>query len=135
MFKFFETADLKYEIADLKRQVKTRETTIEQLEARIKQMELEKIDAIKADVNSSEFKIDWSKMDAFSIERMGDHQSSYTVIGYFLTDENNVKHVHEWKFYCSQEQHNKLAKEFNNGVAKENNSPLRERSGPRRERK
>lgn len=125
MFKFFETADLKYTISDLERQVNIREKTIEQLEARIKQMELEKIDVIKADVNSSEFKINWSKMDAFSIERMGDHQSAYTVIGYYLTDEHNVKHVHEWKFYCSQEQHNKLAMEFNNGVAEKNNSTVR----------
>ncbi len=109
---FFEKADLKYKIADLERQVTTRETTISQLEFRIKQLEHEKIDAIKADVNSSEFKIDWTKMDAFSIERMGDHQSSYTVIGYYMTDEHKVKHVHEWKFYCSQEQHNKLANEF-----------------------
>ena len=124
MFNFFEKSDLKYKIDDLKRQVTTRETTISQLEFRIKQLEHEKIDTIKADVNSSEFKIDWSKMDAFSIERMGDHQSAYTVIGYYLTDEQNVKHVHEWKFYCSQEQHNKLAGEFN-GFAKENNSSVR----------
>ena len=125
MFNIFKVADLKYEIADLKRQVTTRETTISQLEFRIKQLEREKIDTIKNDVNSSEFGIKWDKMDAFSIERMGDHQSAYTVIGYYLTDEHNVKHVHEWKFYCSQEQHNKLAEEFKNGTTKKNNSSVR----------
>ena len=125
MFKFFETSELKYKISDLERQVNVREKTIEQLEFRIKQLEHEKIDTIKADVNSSEFGIKWDKMDAFSIERMGDHQSAYTVIGYYLTDEHNVKHVHEWKFYCSQEQHNKLAGEFNNGIAEKNNSGVR----------
>jgi hypothetical protein len=124
MFNFFEKADLKDQIFHLERRVETRDKTIEQLEFRVKQLEHEKIDAIKADVNSSEFKIDWSKMDAFSIERMGDHQSAYTVIGYYLTDEQNVKHVHEWKFYCSQEQHNRLAGEFN-GVTKKNNSSVR----------
>ena len=75
MFKFFETSELKYKISDLERQVNVREKTIEQLEFRIKQLEHEKIDTIKNDVNSSTFKINWDKMDAFSIERMGDHQS------------------------------------------------------------
>jgi seryl-tRNA synthetase len=113
MFNLFETVKLKREITELESRIAARDEDINKLQFRIKQLEHEKIDTIKADVNSSEFKIDWSKMDAFSIERMGDHQSAYTVIGYYMTDENNVKHVHEWKFYCSQEQHNKLAGEFN----------------------
>lgn len=125
MFNFFKIADLKDQIFHLERRIETRDKTIEQLEFRIKQLEHEKIDTIKNDVNSSEFGIKWDKMDAFSIERMGDHQSAYTVIGYYLTDEHNVKHVHEWKFYCSQEQHNKLAEEFKNGTTKKNNSTVR----------
>lgn len=125
MFNFFKVADLNNKINSLERQVETRDKTIDQLEFRIKQLEHEKIDTIKADVNSSEFGIKWDKMDAFSIERMGDHQSAYTVIGYYLTDEHNVKNVHEWKFYCSQEQHNKLAEEFKNGTTKKNNSTVR----------
>lgn len=125
MFNFWKVADMKDEIFHLNRRIETRDNTIEQLEQRIRAMELEKIDSIKNDVNTSEFGIKWDKMDAFSIERMGDHQSAYTVIGYYLTDEHNVKHVHEWKFYCSQEQHNKLAEEFKNGTTKKNNSTVR----------
>lgn len=128
MFNFFENADLKDQIVHLERRIETRDHEIKMLHAQIAEMQAAKVDAIKADVNSSEFNIKWDKMDAFSIERMGDHQSAYTVIGYFLTDEHNVKHVHEWKFYCSQEQHNRLAKEFTNGIAKANNTPVRERS-------
>jgi hypothetical protein len=128
MFNFFKIAELKNTIIDLERRLEGRGLAIATLEERIKDMELAKVDAIKEDVNSSEFKINWDKMDAFSIERMGDHQSAYTVIGYYLADEHNVKHVHEWKFYCSQEQHNKLAGEFNNGIAEKNHSGMRERS-------
>ena len=124
MFDFWKVADLKDEIFQLNRRIETRDIQIEQLQGELNKMSLEKADAIKNDVNTSEFKIDWTKMDAFSIERMGDHQSAYTVIGYFLTDDCNVKHVHEWKFYCSQEQHNKLAGEFN-GTSKEGDSTLR----------
>ena len=128
MFDFFKNADLQHEVSMLKGKVETRDHEIKMLTAQIAEMQAAKVDAIKEDVNTSEFNIKWDKMDAFSIERMGDHQSAYTVIGYFLTDEHNVKHVHEWKFYCSQEQHNKLAREFNNGVAEKNNSAVRERS-------
>jgi hypothetical protein len=124
MFNFFETAQLKRKIKEQEEMIDRRDDDINNLQFRVKQLEQEKIDSIKNDVNTSEFKIDWNKMDAFSIERMGDHQSAYTVIGYYMTDEHNVKHVHEWKFYCSQEQHNKLAEEFN-GTPKKTNSSVR----------
>lgn len=135
MFDFFKNADLKHEVSMLKGKIETRDHEIKMLTAQIAEMQAAKVDAIKEDVNTSEFNIKWDKMDAFSIERMGDHQSAYTVIGYFLADEHNVKHVHEWKFYCSQEQHNRLAKEFTNGIAKANNSPVRERSFVKRKGK
>lgn len=124
MFNFFETTQLKRKIKEQEEMIDRRDEDINRLQHRIKGMELDKVDAIKNDVNTSEFKIDWTKMDAFSIERMGDSQSAYSVIGYYMTDEHNVKHVHEWKFYCSREQHNKLAEEFN-GTPKKTNSTVR----------
>lgn len=135
MFNFFKVADLEAQIAELKHRVEVRDQSIDTLQRRIREMELEKVDAIKVDVNSSKFEIDWNKMDAFSIERMGDHNSAYTVIGHHMTDEHNVKHIHEWKFYCSQEQHNKLAEEFKIGTAKTNYPSVRERSNIKRKRK
>ena len=69
----------------------------------------------KAEVQAAEFVIDWVNMDAFSIERMGDPKGNYTVIGYYVT-QGSDKIVSEWKFYCSLEQHNKLAKEFRTQV-------------------
>lgn len=124
MFNLFKVAKLESEIRDLNYEVNRRNENIKLLEDRIRRMELEKVDSIKADVNSSDFEIDWKNMDAFSIERMGDNNSAYTVIGYWVI-VNNEKTVAEWKFYCSQEQHNKLAKEFRDGVAKKNNFAVR----------
>ena len=125
MFNFFKLAEAKREIDNLKDRIRRRDDDIIRLEGELKKMSLEKADAIKADVNSSDFEIDWTRMRAFSIERMGDHASAYTVIGHHMTDEHNVNHIHEWKFYCSQEQHNKLAQEFRDGIAKKNNSTVR----------
>lgn len=109
---FTNTADLKDQIFNLERRIEIRDKQNVELHAQIEAMQLAKVDEIKADVNSADFAIDWANMNAFSVERMGDKKVAYTVIGYFLTDENNVKHVHEWKFYCSLEQHKKLAAEF-----------------------
>lgn len=125
MFNILKLAQAKTEIETLKDRILRRDDDIIRLENEIKKMSLEKADAIKADVNSSSFIIDWDNMDAFSVERMGDNSCAYTVIGYYMTDENNVKHIHEWKFYCSHEQHEKLAEEFKNGTPKENNSTVR----------
>ena len=72
---------------------------------------------IRKDVQSSEFVINWKNLDAFSVERMGDPKESYTIIGYWNTS-GGEREVAEWKFYCSQEQHNKLAKEFRESMKK-----------------
>lgn len=71
----------------------------------------------RADVEGCEFVIDWVNMDAFSIERMGDPKGNYTVIGYYVSEGGNQV-VAEWKFYCSQAQHNALAEEFRNQIKK-----------------
>lgn len=60
--------------------------------------------------------IDWKAMGAFSIERMSKDDDIYTTIGYYLNtidDGRNKKTViKEWYLYCSEEQHEKLCKEF-----------------------
>lgn len=105
------------EVQRLKNDIASRDAMIQSLQADLDRLRVEKDKQIRDDVNSSEFVIDWKNMDAFSIERMGDVKQAYTVIGYWVV-ENGEKRVHEWKFYCSVEQHNKLAEEFNKGKKK-----------------
>ena len=98
---------------------------IEALQKRIAELEADnnrlrtvQSEEVKNDVQSSTFAIDWTKLDAFSIERMGDVRDAYTVIGYWSTRENGSKTVQEWKFYCSKEQHEKLAQQFEKSIKK-----------------
>ena len=91
---------------------------IAELEADNNRLRTEQSEEVKKDVQSSNFVIDWTKLDAFSIERMGDVRDAYTVIGYWSTRENGSKTVQEWKFYCSKEQHEKLAQQFEKSIKK-----------------
>ena len=90
--------------------------------ADVKRLTRTQDEGIVKDCHSAEFVVDWDKINAFSIERHGGEKEAYTIIGYF--DSNNQ--VAEWKFYCSLEQHNKLAKEYKDGLTKKNNSSMRE---------
>ena len=76
-----------------------------------------------ADVTKSSFSFDWKNGRAFSIERMHawmSHEEIYvpvTIIGYHAPDSipedpDKVK-VGEWKFYCSQQEHERLVEDFN----------------------
>ena len=127
MFNWGKIEELNDEVDNLKRRIESRDIQIKHLEEKLAQVQAEKVDAIKADVNDSEFVIDWKNMDVFSIERMGDHNAAYTVLGHWI-EENGQKVIHEWKFYCSHEQHQKLAKEFKNAPTKQSNSTVRKRS-------
>lgn len=83
-----------------------------QLEADNKRLRSEVDEEILQDVHNSTFVIDWKTMNAFSLERMGWLRQAYTVIGYLQNGETR-----EWKFYCSQEQHESLAKEFKKWIS------------------
>lgn len=113
-------------IEDLKERIETLEFKLKQREAEIQKLTQEQADAVKADVKDSTFVIDWVNMDVFSVERMGDHKEAYTVLGHWVNGE-----IAEWKFYCSHEQHEKLAKEFRDGFAKKDNPSMRKRSNSR----
>ena len=99
------------QVHQLQNDIASRDALIQSLQADLDRLRAEKDEEIRKDVNSAEFVIDWKNMDAFSIERMGDVKEAYTVIGYWVV-EGGERRVHEWKFYCSVEQHNKLAEEF-----------------------
>lgn len=104
---------LKRRIAELEYQLKTANQTVEAYRKRDES--IDNNEAVQLDVQSSTFVIDWANMDAFSIERMGDRNCVYTVIGHWV-ETNGNREIHEWKFYCSKEQHEKLAAEFTNYV-------------------
>ena len=127
MFNIVKVENLKREVESLEILITNRDNEIKRLQAEIDKMHKDRVDVIKADVNDSEFVIDWKNMDVFSIERMGDKQAAYTVLGHWI-EENGQKVIHEWKFYCSHEQHQKLAKEFKNAPTKQSNSTVRKRS-------
>jgi len=98
-------------INQLEQDLQNAHALIKSLQADLDRCREVKDKEVRKDVQSAEFVIDWKNMDAFSIERMGDPKEAYTVIGYWVV-ENGEKRVHEWKFYCSLEQHNKLAEQF-----------------------
>jgi hypothetical protein len=104
--------------------VKQLEAQVESLKADLKRAREENNIKVMADCHGSEFVIDWTNLDAFSIERQGGAKVAYTIIGYFA-GSGEQRRVEEWKFFCSQEQHNKLAQEFRDGIAKKNNSTVR----------
>ena len=109
---WFDTAKLEYKIASLENYIASRDRMIESLTADLNRLREEKEEEVRKDVQSSTFVIDWRNMDAFSVERMGDAKEAYTIIGYYVVNEHSKREVAEWKFYCSQKQHDKLAKEF-----------------------
>lgn len=110
---FDDTSELQRQVTSLEVDISNRDRLIESLNADLDRLRKEKDEEVRRDVQSSTFVIDWRNMDAFSIERMGDDgKTAYTVIGYYIVNEHSKREVCEWKFYCSQQQHDKLAKEF-----------------------
>jgi hypothetical protein len=105
--------------------VKKLEAQVESLKADLKRAREEANVKVMDDCHSCDFVIDWENLDAFSVERHGGPKTAYTIIGYYVHHADNTKSVDEWKFFCSQEQHNKLAQEFRDGITKKNNSSVR----------
>lgn len=105
----------------LKQDLAERDKLINSYVADVKRLTRAQDDKIITDCHAAEFVVDWDKINAFSVERHGGEKEAYTIIGYY--DKDGC--VDEWKFYCSLAQHNKLAKEFANGIAKKNDSTVR----------
>ena len=108
----------------LKQDLAERDKLINSYVADVKRLMREQDDKVVADCHSADFVVDWNKLNVFSVERHGGEKEAYTIIGYF--DKDGC--IDEWKFYCSLEQHNKLAQEFRNGITKKADSALREYS-------
>jgi len=101
-------------IKKLRQDIAERDKLIASYVADVKRLNRRQDEDIVKDCHSAEFVVDWDVIRAFSVERHGGEKEAYTIIGYFDKDNN----VAEWKFYCSLEQHNKLAQEFRDGLAK-----------------
>lgn len=108
-------------IKKLQRDIEERDKLINSYVADVKRLQKKQDEDIVKDCHSAEFVVDWGNFNPFSLERHGGEKEAYTIIGYFDKDNN----VAEWKFYCSLEQHNKLAQEFRDGIAKKNDSTVR----------
>lgn len=103
------------------RNVKLADRVVE-LEKCIKDHNSEVAVAARNDLNTSAFAIDFNRMKVFAIERnVNSNNQAYTVVGHFVdepvafTDGNCAMKsvVHEYTFYCSQAEHERLVKEFN----------------------
>lgn len=99
---FSKNKELQDEINSLKKQVEERDTVIK---------------SINDTVHAGPFAFDFKKMNVFSIERNVNANKPCTIIGYVLKeareDSDGTKDVvREWYFYCNEEQHKKLVKEF-----------------------
>ena len=77
------------------------------------------VDTINKAMREASFSFDFEKMNAFSIERMAKDNLPCTVIGYPLPKvevkdgvETTSTSIKEWYLYCSDKQHEKLVKEF-----------------------
>jgi len=90
-------------IRELNKQVE-----ILELNLRLKQNEIDNLIKDQTDkVRNELVSFDFKAVKVFSIEREWDTRGSRTNIGYVLNDE-----VHEWHLFCSDEQHERLVKEF-----------------------
>jgi hypothetical protein len=91
--------DLENEVHDLKKE-----------NAQLKDV---KESQIQRDLDGSTFEFDFKALNAFSIERIADNKTPHTVIGYIRSKcEDGSINVGEWRFYCSQKEHNRLAEKF-----------------------
>ena len=94
------------------------------LRDQISQMRLDHLDAlnkaVNKDVETADFAMDFKKCNAFAIERNAKDGKAVTIVGHFVNEpvaftdgQVQLKQAtKEWYMYCSQEQHNKLVKDF-----------------------
>jgi hypothetical protein len=80
------------------------------------------LNVIYDDIDSSRHVFDWGSVNAFSIERNIKSEQgelvAYTIIGFIRSkSEDGYLDTGEWSFICSQEEHNRLAKEFEEYLA------------------
>lgn len=98
------------------------------LRSRLDELENTKFMDVLKEVQTSTFAFDWKFGNAFSIERIHEWNSDNqiyiptTIIGYLAPTQDESPdqklRVGEWRFYCSQEEHDRLVEDFNAYKAK-----------------
>jgi hypothetical protein len=110
MFKFItdnnvfsnENKELKLEVESLKKELAASKDVIK---------------SINDNISKGPFAFDFKKMNVFSIERNVNANKPCTIIGYILKEpkedsDGSKDVVREWYFYCDEDSHKKLVKEF-----------------------
>lgn len=113
---FFKSLAQKIELSELRLRISELEQANEKLAYANKVYQ----ERLESDYNKASYVIDWSAINAFSVERMWENGHQKTVIGYMLaepvsTTEGGVTTkdvVREWTLYCSHNEHERLVKEF-----------------------
>lgn len=93
---------------------------VDLLNAQIKQMREDAESAKERDMQTSTFAIDFNATKVFAIERNMHNGDICTIVGCMRLDRTTTidgaihekQDTLEWYLYCSQEQHEKLVKEF-----------------------
>lgn len=69
---------------------------------------------LTTDLHKSTFEIDFGAMNIVSIERTPLNGQAITILGYIKGDRN----IEQWHFFCSQEEHEKLARKYQEYLGK-----------------
>ena len=99
MFGLFSKSFLESEIKDLERELQYKKEEVN----RLRQI----VDDQKKQVRNELVSFDFNAVKTFSVEREWDSRGTHTTIGYIINDE-----VKQWVFHCSEDQHERLVKEF-----------------------
>jgi metal-responsive CopG/Arc/MetJ family transcriptional regulator len=99
MFGLFTKSFLESEIKDLERELSYKKEEVDRLR--------EILENEKKQTRNELVSFDFKAVKAFSVEREWDSRGTHTTIGYIINNE-----VKQWALYCSEEQHVRLVKEF-----------------------
>ena len=99
MFGLFTKSFLESEIESLKLELKWKKEEADRLRQTLEDQ--------KKHARNELVSFDFKAVKVFSIEREWDARGTHTTIGYIVNDE-----VKQWVFFCSEEQHERLVKEF-----------------------
>jgi len=99
MFGLFRYSVLESEIKDLRLELKWKKEEVDRLRQTLEDQ--------KKHARSELVSFDFKAVKVFSIEREWDSRGTHTTIGYIVNDE-----VKQWVFFCSEDQHERLVKEF-----------------------
>jgi len=99
MFGLFNKSFLESEIESLKLELKWKKEEVDRLRQTLEDQ--------KKHARNELVSFDFKAVKAFSVERELGSRGIHTTIGYIVNDE-----VKQWVFFCSEEQHERLIKEF-----------------------